>query len=68
MPIPIVNSLASWFLKKRFHQIELFLKYPIDVQNELLEHLLHTAKTPKLVNNMILPLLALTENLQKEYP
>ncbi|MDC1198550.1 GH3 auxin-responsive promoter family protein [Flavobacteriaceae bacterium] len=44
MPIPIVNSLASWFLKKRFHQIELFLKYPIDVQNELLEHLLHTAK------------------------
>ena len=37
MPIPIVNSLASWFLKKRFHQIELFLKYPIDVQNELLE-------------------------------
>ena len=40
MPIPIVNSLASWFLKKRFHQIELFLKYPIDVQNELLEHLL----------------------------
>ncbi|MDE0774447.1 MAG: GH3 auxin-responsive promoter family protein [Ulvibacter sp.] len=44
MPIPIVNSLASWFLKKRFHQIELFLKYPIDVQNELLEELLHTAK------------------------
>ena len=44
MPIPIVNSIASWFLKKRFHQIELFLKYPIDVQNELLEELLHTAK------------------------
>ena len=44
MPIPIVNSLASWFLKKRFHQIELFFKYPIDVQNELLEELLHTAK------------------------
>ena len=44
MPIPIVKSLASWFLKKRFHQIELFFKYPIDVQNELLEELLHTAK------------------------
>ncbi|MGJ8667388.1 MAG: GH3 auxin-responsive promoter family protein [Patiriisocius sp.] len=44
MPIPIVNSIASWFLKKRFHQIELFLKYPIDVQNELLEYLLSTAK------------------------
>ena len=44
MPIPIVNSIASWFLKKRFHQIELFLKYPIDVQEELLQHLIDHAK------------------------
>lgn len=44
MPIPIVNSIASWFLKKRFHQIELFLKYPNEVQHELLFHLLKTAK------------------------
>lgn len=44
MPIPLVNSIASWFLKKRFHQIELFLKYPHDVQNELLLGLLQFAK------------------------
>jgi hypothetical protein len=44
MPIPLVNSIASWFLKKRFHQIELFLKYPHEVQNELLFQLLSTAK------------------------
>ncbi|MFV0541915.1 MAG: GH3 auxin-responsive promoter family protein [Aestuariibaculum sp.] len=44
MPIPIVNSIASWFLKKRFHQIELFLKYPNEVQNELLLSLLTFAK------------------------
>ena len=44
MPIPIVNSIASWFLKKRFHQIELFLKYPNEVQNELLLMLIDTAK------------------------
>jgi hypothetical protein len=44
MPIPIVNSIASWFLKKRFHQIELFLKYPNEVQNELLLLLIDTAK------------------------
>ena len=44
MPIPLVNSIASWFLKKRFHQIELFLKYPNEVQNELLQDLLITAK------------------------
>ncbi|MCK5401176.1 MAG: GH3 auxin-responsive promoter family protein [Flavobacteriaceae bacterium] len=44
MPIPLVNSIASWYLKKRFHQIELFLKYPNDVQNELLLDLVNTAK------------------------
>jgi len=32
-------------MKKRIHQIELFRKYPIDVQNELLGNLLQTAKT-----------------------
>jgi len=44
MPIPLVNSIASWFLKKRFHQIELFLKYPNEVQHELLMTLIETAK------------------------
>ncbi len=44
MSIPIVNSIASWFLKKRFHQIELFLKYPMEVQEELLQNLLQKAK------------------------
>ena len=44
MPITLVNSIASWFLKKRFHQIELFLKYPDEVQNELLHELLYAAK------------------------
>ncbi|MBP2832465.1 GH3 auxin-responsive promoter family protein [Aquimarina sp. U1-2] len=44
MPIPLVNSIASWFLKKRFHQMELFLKYPNEVQHELLHMLLETAK------------------------
>lgn len=44
MPIPLVNSIASWFLKSRFHQIELFLKYPNEVQQELLLDLLTLAK------------------------
>ncbi len=44
MPIPFVNSIAAWLLKKRFHQIELFLKYPNEVQNELLLELLNVAK------------------------
>ncbi|WMI66999.1 GH3 auxin-responsive promoter family protein [Aestuariibaculum sp. YM273] len=44
MPIPIVNSVAAWFLKKRFQQIDLFLKYPNEVQHELLFSLLDFAK------------------------
>src|SRR5699024_3273188 len=33
-----------WFLKKRLHQMELFLKYPNEVQDELLHQLVHKAK------------------------
>lgn len=44
MTLPIINSIISWFLKKRKHQIELFLKYPVEVQNEQLIKLLTAAK------------------------
>ena len=44
MAFQIINSIISWFLKKRKHQIELFLKYPNDVQEELLLKLINTAK------------------------
>lgn len=44
MPIPIVNSIASWFLKKRIHQMELFIKYPHEVQTEILHQLIEKSK------------------------
>ena len=44
MPLPIINSLASWVLKQRIHQIELFLKYPNEVQEELLMNLLRSSE------------------------
>ncbi|WP_461442897.1 GH3 auxin-responsive promoter family protein [Maribacter sp.] len=44
MPIPLFNSIASWLLKKRYHQIELFLKYPDEVQEEVLQQLLEIAE------------------------
>lgn len=44
MPLPIINSIASWILKKRIHQIELFMKYPNEVQEELLFSLLKTSE------------------------
>ncbi len=39
-----LNSILSWVMKKRIHQIDLFLKYPIDVQSEILKKLITTAK------------------------
>lgn len=36
----ILSSIISWVMKKRIHQIELFMKYPHEVQNELLEGLI----------------------------
>jgi hypothetical protein len=44
MPLPIIHSIASWFLKQRIHQMELFLKYPNEVQEELLLGLVQSAK------------------------
>ncbi|KIA96055.1 MULTISPECIES: GH3 auxin-responsive promoter family protein [unclassified Flavobacterium] len=44
MPLSIINSFASWVLKQRIHQIELFLKYPNEVQEELLHNLLLAAE------------------------
>ena len=34
----------TWVMRKRIHQIDLFIKYPLDVQNELLHSLISTAK------------------------
>ena len=44
MPLTIINSFASWVLKQRIHQIELFLKYPNEVQEELLMNLIQCSK------------------------
>ena len=44
MKIPFKNSILSWMMKKRMHQIDLFLKYPFLVQNKLLLSLLEKAK------------------------
>ncbi|MBP8067649.1 MAG: GH3 auxin-responsive promoter family protein [Pedobacter sp.] len=40
----IVNSIFTWYMKKRIHQIELFMKYPLDVQEEWLHSLLASAQ------------------------
>jgi hypothetical protein len=42
MAFTIINSIASWILKKRIHQIDLFRKYPNEVQNDLFLNLIKT--------------------------
>lgn len=48
MPLQIINSFATWILKKRIHQMELFLKYPHEVQDELLFNLIKTSENTQL--------------------
>lgn len=40
----VVNSLISWWMKKRLHQVELFMKYPMEVQNDIFRQLTHSAR------------------------
>ena len=44
MPFSLFNKVVSWMLKKRIHQIELFMKYPHDVQSEVLKKLITQSK------------------------
>ncbi len=40
----LINSILTWVMKKRIHDIELFMKYPHEVQHELLTGLLEKGK------------------------
>ena len=40
----ILNSIVTWVMKKRIHQIELFMKHPHDVQHEIFDYLIEEAK------------------------
>jgi hypothetical protein len=42
--MPILSSIINWVNTKRLHQIDLFRKYPVDVQRETLFKLLDEAK------------------------
>ena len=68
MPFTIVNSIISWFLKKRKHQMELFLKYPNDVQTELLFRLLHKAENTEIGKNYQFSNLKSYEQFNKTVP
>ncbi len=41
----ILNSIMSWLMKQRIHQIELFVKYPHEVQQDWFGKLVEAAKS-----------------------
>jgi len=41
--MPLLNSIISWVNVKRLHQIDLFKKYPFDVQREVFTNLIDQA-------------------------
>ena len=45
MAIPLINSVVSWFLKKRIHDMELFMKHPQELQNNLLMDMIRFARS-----------------------
>ena len=42
--MPILNSIVNWLTIKRLHQVDLFKKYPFDVQRDILFRLLDRAR------------------------
>ena len=42
--MPIINSVLSWFMMQRNHQIEMFMRYPNEVQEDLLKKLIGFAR------------------------
>ena len=44
MPLTIVHTIASWFLRRRIDQIEEFVKRPHQVQENVCAKLLETAQ------------------------
>jgi hypothetical protein len=42
--MPFISTFFSWIMKQRIHQIELFLKYPLDVQEDVLRQMIDSAR------------------------
>lgn len=45
------NSIFAWMMKKRIHQIDLFRKYPVEVQEELFYDLMASLSTTEFGKN-----------------
>lgn len=66
--MPIISSIVSWLNIKRLHQIELFMKYPFDVQKETLFRLLEKANDTAIGKEYEFSGIKSIENFQKKVP
>lgn len=64
----LFNSILTWVMKKRIHQIELFMKYPFEVQEELFQKLLQRGKETKYGQQFGFGDLRNLEGFQKRVP
>jgi hypothetical protein len=64
----LVNSIFTWIMKKRMHQIELFIKYPYDVQDEWFQTLISTAKNTEWGKKYGYPSVKQLSDFQRQVP
>ncbi len=66
--MPILSSIVNWMNTKRLHQIDLFRKYPCDVQREGLMNLLGEARDTWLGKKYGFPEIRSVEQFQERVP
>lgn len=64
----IINSIFTWVMKKRIHDIELFMKYPIEVQEELRNKLVNAAKSTEFGKKYGFKNIRNAEDFKKQIP
>lgn len=62
------NSIFSWLIKKRVHQIDLFKKHPFEVQRELLSSLLSSASETEFGKRHLFSRLQSFDDFRKSVP
>jgi len=64
----LINSILTWVMQKRIHQIELFMKYPNEVQDEIFKKLIQTAKNTEFGNKYDFASIQSLEQFQERVP
>lgn len=62
------NSIFSWIIKKRIHQIELFKQYPIEVQTDVFHLLLEKGKETEFGKKYSFDKIKNSEDFKKHVP